>query len=119
MERNISTAFIKLRALSLGPLIKLAEVDDNLTVGIDFDVNAIKWARRWPLAIYAVAIESAPHTEVAFVTGAPELVLLRNPIRCAPLMSTPRVKHVQTFGVAYNGDAMRLKKSRVNTNSKI
>jgi len=119
MERNISTTFIKLRALSPGPLIKLAEVGDNLTVGIDFDVNAIKWAGRWPLAINAAPIESAPHAEVAFVTGASELVFLRNPIRRAPLMSTARVKHVQTFGVAYNADAMRLKKSRVNTNSKI
>jgi hypothetical protein len=119
IERNISAAFIKLRALSFGPLIKLAEVGDNLPLGMNFDVNPIKWTGRRSFAIDAVAIEGTPHAEAAFVARASELVFLRNPIRCASLMSTPRVKHVQTIRVAHNTDAMRLKKPSVNSNCKI
>jgi hypothetical protein len=89
IERNISPAFIKLRTLSLGPSIKHAEVGDNLPLGINFDVNPIKWAWRRPFAIDAVAIEGAPHAEAAFVTRASELVFLLNPIRRASLMNTP------------------------------
>ncbi|MCM3869828.1 MAG: hypothetical protein ND895_03875 [Pyrinomonadaceae bacterium] len=118
-ERNISPGVIKLRALSLRPLIKLGGVGDNLPLRINFDVNSIKWAGRRSFAIDAVAIEGAPQAEAASVTRAPELVFLNNPIRGASLMRTAREKHVQTIGVAYNTDAMRLKKSSVNSNCEI
>src|SRR6266404_8085960 len=88
--------------LSLGPLIKARSVDNDLTVGRQFDVGAIHRARRRAFEVDAFAVIAAA------VTRALEFVFAGFPVRRAAEMSAARVDNETTIGSAVDTDAVFL-----------
>src|SRR6266404_3309429 len=88
--------------LSLGPLIKARSVDNDLTVGRQFDVGAIHRARRRAFEVDAFAVIAAA------VTRALEFVFAGLPVRCAAEMGAARVDNENAIGSAVDPDAVFL-----------
>src|SRR6266404_9687168 len=94
--------------LSLGPLIKARSVDNDLTVGRQFDVGAIHGARRGAFEVDAFAVIAAA------VTRALEFVFAGFPVRRAAEMGAARVDDENAIGRAVNPDAIFLLPLGVN-----
>src|SRR5215213_10788767 len=84
-EWNIRSRLVELVLAALGPIIEPADIDDDLSFGIQLDVSSIHRARRWPLEVYALAVVAAA------VTGTLEFILAGLPMRRTPKVRAARV----------------------------
>src|SRR5579863_7244775 len=100
-ERSV---IVELARLTFGPLIKLGNVHQDLSVGSDFHVSPIHGSRRRAFEVNPFAVVSTA------VARTLEFVLTRLPIGSATQMRTARVDHEYAIGSAIHPDAVFLLK---------
>ena len=99
--------------LSLGPLIKLRNIHQNLTVGRNLNLGPVHGTRRRPFKVDAFAVVSAA------VARTFELVLRRLPVGRAAQVSAARVDHENAVGRAVHPDAIFLLKLCVDSQAEV
>src|ERR1039457_3042407 len=97
---------VKLARLALGPLVDVAQVHHNLSLGIQFDVRPVHGSRRRTLEVDAFGVVAAA------VARALELVLARLPVGRAAQMGADGGDDEDTLGVADHPDAVLILKLR-------
>src|SRR6185437_1290396 len=104
---------IKVGGLSLGPLVQLRNIHQNLTVGRNRNIGSIHGTWRRSLKVDAFAVVAAA------MAGAFEFVLGRLPVGSAAQMSAARVDHENAVGRAVHPDAELLLKLGIDAQTKI
>src|ERR1700752_703580 len=94
-----AVSVVELTRLSLGPLVKLGDVDQDLAVGRKLDVSTIHGTRRRTFEVDAFAVVPAP------MAGALELVLTGLPVGRASQVRAARIDHKQAIARAIHPDA--------------
>ena len=88
----------ELGTLAFRPAVQMAQVDDDLAVGVEFDLSAVHGPRRRTFKVDAFGVIAAA------MTRALELVLAGLPVWGAAKMRTHRRDHENAFGVSHDPD---------------
>jgi hypothetical protein len=118
-ERNVRAGLIKLLGRVRLRLIKPAEISDDVSLRVTFDVRAIERTRSRPFAIDAVPIEGASHAETTFMARASELGIRSYPVWCAAFVGAATIDYIKTSRIPYNKHAMRLEEPSIDTDWKV
>lgn len=95
--------------LSFRPGVEFGDVNDDLTIGREFDLGAVHGTRSWTFEVDAFAVVAAA------VAWAFEFVFARFPVGRAAQVSAARVNHEQAIGRAVNPNAIFLLPLRIDT----
>src|SRR3984885_11268300 len=104
---------IKMRRLSLRPLIKKRGIDDDLAIGSEFELGSIHGSRGGPFEVDPFAVIAAA------VAWTFEFVFGGLPVRSAAQMCAASVDHKQTVRCAINPNAIFLLKFGVDPKRKL
>src|ERR1039457_4412430 len=107
------TGVVKLARFAFGPAVDVAQVDYNLSLGIQFDMGSVHGARRRTLEVDAFGVVAAA------VARALELVLARLPVRRAAQVGADGRDDEDTLGIAYHPDAALILKFRIHPETEI